>query len=497
MLSINEIKRFIADDETSEKKRLAREGQNYYEGRHDIRNYRLFYYDADGILQEDKTRSNIKISHPFFTELSDQLTSYLLSNNGENPIQAKEKLKDNHILQGYLDTYFDENFWAEVQELVSGAYNKGFEYIFAYVNEEGRLTFECADSIGVIEVREKDTDDGCKYIIYWYIDRIEKGKKTIKRIQVWSDKEVHYYVQAGNGKIKVDDSVAINPRPHAMYTDEETGKLMGYQLGYIPFWRLDNNRKQFSGLRPVKNLIDDYDLHSCSLSNNLVDFDTPLHIVKGYEGDDMDKLQQNLKTKKIVGVGEGGSIEVKTVDIPYQARKEKLDIDEKNIYRFGFGLNTFGLKDTSATTNIAIKAAYSLLDMKANKMETALKRLLKNLVKVVIDEINEEYKTAYKVSDVQFNFERNIMVNEQENAQIELTKAQTKQVEINTILNVAATLDDETVLKNICAVMDIDYEDVKNKVPDTNEATNNLTAAKTALNDIFTDDETTDIKNVQ
>lgn len=491
MLSINEIKRFIADDETSVKKRLAREGQSYYEGNHDIRNYRLFYYDTDGILKEDKTRSNIKISHPFFTELSDQLTSYLLSFS-ENPIQAKD-----NRLQEQLNIYFDENFWAEVQELVSGAYNKGFEYIYAYVNDEGRLEFQCADSIGVVEVREKDTDDGCKYIIYWYIDRIEKGKKTIKRIQVWSDKEIAYFVQSGNGKIKVDDSVAINPRPHAMYKDSETGKLMGYQLGYIPFWRLDNNRKQFSGLKPVKNLIDDYDLHSCSLSNNLVDFDTPLHIVKGYEGDDMDKLQQNLKTKKLVGVDDNGGIEIKTVDVPYQARKEKLDIDEKNIYRFGFGLNTYGLKDTSATTNIAIKAAYSLLDMKANKMETALKRLLKNLVKVVLEEINEAMGTAYQPADVTFNFERNIMVNEQENAQIELTKAQAKQVEINTILNVAATLDDETVLKNICAVMDIDYEEIKNNVPDANEASNSLITAKSALNEVFTDDKTTDTKNVQ
>lgn len=496
MLSINEIKRFIADDETSEKKRFAREGQNYYEGKHDIRNYRLFYYDADGILQEDKTRSNIKISHPFFTELSDQLTSYLLS-FGENPIRAKEQLKDNQQLQEQLDMYFDESFWAEIQELVAGAYNKGFEYIYAYVNNEGRLAFECADSIGVVEVRAKDTDDKCEYIIYWYIDRIEKGKKTIKRIQVWSDKDIAYYVQSGNGKIKVDDSVEINPRPHAMYKDNETGKLMGYQLGYIPFWRLDNNRKQISGLRPVKNLIDDYDLHSCSLSNNLVDFDTPLHVVKGFDGNDMDKLQQNLKTKKLVGVDAEGGIDVKTVDVPYQARKEKLEIDEKNIYRFGFGLNTLGLKDTSATTNIAIKAAYSLLDMKANRMETALKRTLKNLVKVVLDEINEELGTSYKSSDVVFNFERNIMVNEQENAQIDLTIAQTKQVEINTILNVAATLDDETVLKNICAVMDIDYEDIKNKVPDANEAGNSLITAKSTLNDIFTDDETTDIKTVQ
>ena len=103
-----------------------------------------------------------------------------------------------------------------------------------------------------------------------------------------------------------------------------------------------------------------------SLSNNLIDFDTPIHVVKGFQGNDLTKLQQNLKTKKIIGVDEDGDVEIKTVDIPYQARQAKLELDEKNIYRFGMGLNMSGLKDTSATTNIAIKAMYSLLELRAN-----------------------------------------------------------------------------------------------------------------------------------
>ena len=66
MLSVEEIKNFIQDDASSDKKRFARKGQAYYEGDHDIKQYRLFYYNADGNLVEDKTRSNVKIPHPFF-----------------------------------------------------------------------------------------------------------------------------------------------------------------------------------------------------------------------------------------------------------------------------------------------------------------------------------------------------------------------------------------------------------------------------------------------
>lgn len=326
MLTTDEIKRFIEEDISSERKRLARIGQRYYDAEHDILNYRMFYYNADGVLVEDKTRSNIRISHPFFTEQVDQLASYMLSFE-DNPITAKDTADG---LQDKLDTYFDDEFWAEVHELITGTNTKGFEYLCAYKNSDDRLAFKCTDGMGVIEVRAQDTDDGCAYVIYWYIDRIEKGQKKIKRIEVWDDSQIYYYVQVDDGTIMLDESAEYNPKP--TYAWRRNGRLytsadMG-GLGFIPFWRLDNNRKQTSGLKPIKLLIDDYDLMMCGLSNNLQDFDTPLIVVDGFQGDNLDELQTNLKTKKIVGVDNGG-IDYKTVDIPYEARKAKADEDEK------------------------------------------------------------------------------------------------------------------------------------------------------------------------
>jgi SPP1 family phage portal protein len=435
---------------------------------------RLFYYNADGNLVEDKTRSNIKICHPFFTELADQLAAFILSTK-ENPIRAKENTEG---LQDLLDEYFDDGFWAEIGELITGAYTKGFEYIYAYKNAENRLAFQCADGMGVVEVREQDTDDGCKYFIYWYIDRIEKGKKIIKRIQVWSDKETYYYVQSGvGGKITLDTSVADNPRPHVVYKDE-SGKRMGYPLGYIPFWRLDNCKKQFSGLKPIKGLIDDYDVMLCGLSNNLADFDTPLHVVSGFQGDNLDELQQNLKTKKIVGVDAEGGVSVQTVDIPYQARKAKADEDEKNIYRFGMGFNSSQAGDGNIT-NVVIRSRYTLLELKAGKMVKRVKELLKQLLKPVLAEINSVNGTDYQMSHIYFDFTPEIMTNESENIENEKAKAETKQIEVNTILNVAANIGDEQTLKALCEVMEFDYEELQGEVEKLKEEQNTATARAT------------------
>ena len=58
MISVDEIKTFMDSDAVSTKKQLARIGLRYYEGEHDIRQYQLFFVDADGNIREDKSRSN-------------------------------------------------------------------------------------------------------------------------------------------------------------------------------------------------------------------------------------------------------------------------------------------------------------------------------------------------------------------------------------------------------------------------------------------------------
>lgn len=487
MLKPDEIKVIIESDKTSEQKCFARIGERYYDGDHDILQYRMFYYNSDGELVEDRTRSNVKIPHPFFTELVDQCTQYVLS--GERIVVANDT-----ALQEYMDEYFNNNesFMTDLATCIDDMQIKGFAYMYAYKSKKDRTAFSAADPIDVIEVRDKDTDDGCAYTIYHYIDRIDKGRKIVKRIQVWDDKQTWYYVQVDEGEILLDENEPINPKPHVLYTKDgdKTKSTYFENFGYIPFIIVENNKKRFSSLRPVKAIIDDYDLMASSLSNNLIDFDSPLYAIKGFQGDNLTELQTNLKTKKMVGLDENGEIEVKTVDVPYQARQAKLELDEKNIYRFGMGLNTAGLKDTSATTNIAIKAMYSLLDLKAKKVEKNLKKLLRKLVEIVVDEINKMNGKAFQSEDVHFEFTHEVMSNALENAQIELTEAQKQQVAISTLLNLATQLDDETLMQLICDELDIDYEDIKGKLSKKEE--DDLYNVQNALNGAITDEHQTE-----
>lgn len=484
MLKTAEIKELIAEDKSSKKKQLAAVGQRYYEGDHDIKRYKMYYFNSDGKLVEDKYRSNTKICHPFFTLLSEQLASYVLSFK-ETPIIAKPTAEG---LQEHLDSYFDSKFWDELGETVKGAYVKGFDYIYGYKVAENKMAFQYADGMGVVEVEARFASDKIPHVLYHYIDRIDKEGEVITKIQDWTETETYYYTQTGySGDIEIDKDVEINPRPHIVYTDQKTGEKMGRPLGYIPFWRLDNNKKQVSGLKPIKPLIDDYDLHACALSNNLKDFDTPIYFVSGYPNDDLNELQTNLKTKKIVATDGEGGIDIKTVDIPYQARKEMLEIDERSIYKFAMGTNTAGLKDSNATTNIGIKAAFYDLDLKAGLMTKKVGGLLEEIVKVVLNEINTENGTDYQPSDVEYDFTRTTMTNETENIANDKIKAETKQIEVNTILNIAASVGDEQTLKAICDCMEWDFDEIKGQVEEMQKE-QELSAAKAALAGTVIDD---------
>ena len=464
------ILNLINQDLLSDKKQKAKIGERYYEAEHDIRDYKVYYVDDDGRLVEDTNRSNIKVSHPFFTELVDQKAQYLLSGK-DSYVKS-----DNPELQKELDKYFNDDFKDELQELVTGASVKGFDYIYGKKNADDRLEFSYADGMGVIEVRAKDNgnpEDDKDYIIYHYLDtqQTERGIKEVVKIEVW-DKDKTYYYQSlkgitgktkkGESGLMLDPDAKINPRPHVVY--KEGNKYYGNGLDYIPFWRLDNNRKQMSDLKPIKALIDDYDLMSCGLSNNLQDISEGVYVVKGFAGSSLTELQQNIKAKKIVGVGKEGDVDIRTINIPYDARKTKLELDEKNIYRFGMGLNTAGLKDTSATTNLAIKAAYALLDLKCNKLESKLKRVLMDILEVVIKEINETTGADYLIDDVYFDFERETITNDLDNANVAVAEANKRNVEVNTLLSLVSKLPEELVIELIFEQLDLNYEDYKDQV---------------------------------
>lgn len=448
------LKKAIEEDQNSKTKEKARIGQKYYNYRHDILDNRIFYIDDNDMVQEDHNASNVKIPHAFFTELVDQKVQYLLS----NPVKTEV---EDETFKEYLKEYYNEELQLFLQEITEGFSLKGFEYAYARTNSNDKLCFQVSDSIQTFTVYD-EFNEPKRIVRYYDKDIYRDGKNTtVTYAEVWNDKQVFYFVTSKNKRFMLDENREINPKPHILAKSQD-GKLLKRSYDTIPFYRVANNKNETTDLEPIKALIDDYDLMACFLSNNLQDFADAIYVVKGFRGDDLSKLRQNIKAKKTVGVGADGGVDVKTVEIPTEARKTKLDIDKQAIYKFGMGFDSSQIADSNGSvTNVAIQSGYSLLNMKCNKAEVRLRALLSWMNEMIVADINRRYGTAFKASDITIKMERETMTDQKENAEIEKIEAETKAVIIQNIIAAAPRLDDESVLKLICEQFELDFEEVQ------------------------------------
>lgn len=455
------VKQAVSNDRAASYKDNMRKGIDYYKHKHDIKDLRFFYVDNEGKVHEETARSNIKISHSYFTELSDQKTQYLLS----NPVEV---LTDQEGLQEYLEEYLDEEFQLMLQEVVDGGNQKGYEFVYTKLNKnQDRLAFAVADSLKVIQIF--DENNQLIAIVRYYDSEIYKQDKavTVTKAELWDSEKVHYFVATENKDFELDKSYEVNPTYFNTMINSETKQAYGQSLGaalgiddFIPFLRYDNNKYRTTDLEPIKALIDDYDLMACSLSNNLQDFDQPFFAVKGFDGDGYEQLINNLRSRGAVGTGENGGIEVHTVNIPVEARKEKLKVDKEGIYKFGMGFDSSQVGDGNIT-NVVIQSRYSLLDFKCNKAEIRLRKLIKRMLKLIVADINRRFSKKYDANEIEIIITRSTIFNEKEIEEREKIKAERKQLFISMILEAAPQLPSETVLEMLCEQFELDFDEVK------------------------------------
>lgn len=433
----------------------AQEGVSYYNYEHDILNNRILYFNDDGELVEDTTASNIRIPHPFFTEQVDQKVHYLLG----NPVQFNT---EDENLREELKDYYNAQFQVVLRDALEGASIKGCEYIFQRTTADDRVTFQISDSMQTFPVLDENGETVA--ILRHYNKEVANAQgdnEWVTIAELWDREQVTFFKTDRGGVYHLDQTREMNPRPHVIGQMEE--KLLGRAYGYIPFFKLANNKRETTDLQPIKDLIDDYDLMAAFLSNNLQDFAEAIYVVKGYPGQSLTELRKNLKNRKAVGVGPDGGVDVKTVTIPVEGRKLKLEIDRENIYKFGMAFDSAQVGDGNIT-NIVIKSRYSLLDLKANKAESRLRELLEWINNLVIADINRRKGSSYTPDQVEIVIDREMIINESDTATIEQARATARQVEMETLLAAAARLDDETILRAICDILELDYIEVQERL---------------------------------
>jgi SPP1 family phage portal protein len=201
------IKDLINKDVSSKEKKNMQDGVNYYNIKHDILNRTMIYY-VNGAEVEDKTKSNYKIEYPYHRILVSQKVGYLVG----KPIKFTT---DDKLYLESLKEYLNDNFNDFICELTKNISNKGKEWLYIYINPQGKLDYQVIDAREVIPIYDTRTQKELISLIRYYtINVVDRNGKEKTRYKVeWYDKDkITYYIQDFQDNYILDDSEPINPQ---------------------------------------------------------------------------------------------------------------------------------------------------------------------------------------------------------------------------------------------------------------------------------------------
>ncbi|MFJ8099388.1 phage portal protein [Lysinibacillus sp. NPDC096212] len=422
--------------EKSPLREMMLDGQRYYENQHDILERKKMAVGEDGILQEVKNIANNKIVHGFIRKMVDQKVGYLLS----LPFTVQTK---NESYLELLTEYFTKKFYRMFQNVGKEAINKGKAWIHIYYDEQGSFSLKRIPSEEIIPFWKDSERTELDYVIRSYRVKQWTGKKkdTIHKVEVWDTTGVYRYV-VNKGKLIPDVEIG-EYSPHL--TKENGDEAEGLNWLRIPFVCFKYNEEEQPIINFVKSIVDDYDRQKSDNSNNLEELPNGgIYVVKNYDGTDLGEFRRNLTIYRAVKVDEEGGLDSLNLQIDTEAFKTHMDMQRKDLYELGRGVDTQSDRFGNDRSGIALRFLYADLDMDANNIETEFQAALEQLKWFIDQDIAVKTGQDFSNEEVEFIFNRDIIINESE--------------VIDNANKSAGQISDETIIANHPWVKDLQTE---------------------------------------
>jgi SPP1 family phage portal protein len=374
------------------------EGEKYYSVRHEIchkdftKAY-IFNKDINDFVQvENKNASNLKTINPFLRYLNRQKTNYIAGKRIQFTVKDAENNTDAETLQENINNELNDYFESTAYDLVLHASNKGMEVLMPFINADGKFDYRIAPAQNIIPDYDEETGQLISVMRYYEKDyladndeqrdslRTSSQLMEVRRVEIWTKEDVSYYVQDSPGGLYVFES----SRSHFELTnpllnpEDQTAKG---SWGRPPFIFLNNNSEKESDLLPIKSLLGAYDAVSTGFFQDVDTIQSVVYHVNDYGGTDAKEIPQMLKLFKSISTqGPDGKVEAIQIEIPFEAKKEILSILEKNIFRFGEGVDLTAVNKGANIPIIGVEVTFNDLYLKGNNTISQLKLALKDFI---------------------------------------------------------------------------------------------------------------------
>lgn len=421
--------------------------ERYFDGHSDIESKERVYYDKDEKKHDNPAANNSKMKSTFLRQLVQQKQDYgfaktfilKLSTEQQEEVNLKE---DEYGLA--WKNFCDKNLFKMAYTLAGLAVNCGIAWSYLWIDESGDLQIKDIPAELIYPIWHDRQHTKLDRLVYNFLQvkYNTATADTVEYAEYWTEKE-RYLFNVSNGY-----------DPEVTLTDEEGKPIYshmtdGISWGKIPFIALKATEDEKPLLNFIKEHIDSYEKLDSSSIDSLVDDLDPLLVFKGISPNVKDLLEarQLAKMTRTVSLDTDGDAHFIQAQTQITAYQEKLQSIRKNIYKFGYGVDTQDARFGGNPNQLEIKSLYQDLDTYTDGLERLFQNFIDNL-KYFFDKWYEftnkgsfDIAQSYKVL---IKLDRSMMINES--------------AELDDSIKLQGIVSDRTILENIPQVQDVDLE---------------------------------------
>lgn len=373
-MKLEEMKKLAATLSLRDKEFVnrAKEAKRYFKSENDIVE-KGYIRDVTGLRSADN-----RVPANFLYILITSKASYLATNEVTFDVGDENY---NKIIQDTLG----ERWVQTVYELIIMASIAGCAYIHIWVDADGNFKYAPVEAEHVLPLETNDLIKELQGIIYQH-KIIQDGEYKLE-LDYCNDTSTFFYINPEDSYSDYDSLEEYYPwldykQPLPDYAVNE----MRHEMGMVPFIKIKNNYYETSDLNPVKGLIDAYDKVLSGYINDLEDIQQVFMVLKGYEGQDLDEFRDLLRKYKVIKLESDdeiqGDLDVKNIQIPYEARNSLLELLRKRIFEDGQGIDP-DPQNFGNSSGVALKHLYDNLELKSAQIELYFRPGFEQLVRAI------------------------------------------------------------------------------------------------------------------
>ena len=359
----------IADIKTAER---------YFDGHPDIELKKRVYFDKDRKEHDNPAANNAKIKSNFLRQLVQQKQDYgfaktfvlKLSTEKQDEVDLS---KDEYGLA--WKQFCDRVLFKLAYTLAGQSVNGGIGWAYLWIDENGDLQMKDIPAELVYPVWNDRQHTELDRLVYNYL-QIKYNSATADKVEYaeyWTKDERYLFNVTEGYKV---EAALLDSDGNPIFS-HMTGDTSWGRIPFIAFKATDDEKPL---LNFIKDHIDSYDKLDSNSIDSLIDDLDPLLVFKGISPSvaDLIEARELAKVTRTVSLDTDGDAHFIQAQTAIQAYLEKLQSIRKDIFKFGYGVDTQDARFGGNPNQLEIKSLYQDLDTYTDGLERQFQNFIDN-----------------------------------------------------------------------------------------------------------------------